>query len=239
MFDKSGNSTARHAAEALRIGREKVQEILERRKKMQENERLEKEVPGILLSDPEKFDILEKEMDQQYEIIINSPFYKNKLEEIKAEIYRATPHLKVKKLRSTAKLPTKAHDKDAGFDLYCDLTNPGQFKDVAVQINPGEITKVETGIAVFPGDKYFSKIEGRSGLGSKGIVILGGVIDNPYTGELIVLMSNISKIPQVFSNGAKIAQLCIYPLTGHVVEEVELLEETSRGEKGFGSSDNV
>lgn len=103
--------------------------------------------------------------------------------------------LEVKKLDEDAVVPKRAHFTDAGLDLFA-------LKDYSIA--PGDIVKCRTGIAVSPAncgpipDDYqeffttYCQVAEKSGLASKGIVVLGGVIDDEYTGEIIVLLANIT-----------------------------------------------
>lgn len=139
-----------------------------------------------------------------------------------------TDKLKVKKLTETAKLPTKAHPTDLGYDLYADET---------VLINKQFPTKIKTGIAVGFPSGWGGFIKDRSSMASKGFSVIGGVIDQAYIGELSVVMTHTNG--NVYINkGDKIAQLVPIPLTNWPIFEVENLEPTDRGEKGFGSSGN-
>jgi len=132
-----------------------------------------------------------------------------------------------------AKLPTKAHDNDTGWDVYCTeeaTLNPGESKVVPVGLQLAYIT---------PG--YWILIACRSGLGFKhNLTVHHGVIDEGYRGSLDVLVRNLDKTrPYTFRKGDKVAQLVIYPLIQSNVEWAEEVHETKRGEKGFGSSDEL
>ena len=142
------------------------------------------------------------------------------------------PVLRIKKNSDTAKLPTKAHITDLGYDLYAD-------EDHLV----GEcVTKIDTGISIgFPAG-WGGLIKDRSSMASKGFMTVGGVIDNAYIGPLSVLMKfrhpthpTLHPTFQI-KKGDKIAQLVLTPVTNFPIEEVYELESTDRGEKGFGSS---
>lgn len=140
-----------------------------------------------------------------------------------------TDKLKVKKLSETAKLPTKAHPTDLGYDIYADET---------VSLNPHFPTKIKTGIAVGFPEGWGGFIKDRSSMASKGFSVIGGVIDQAYIGELSVVMTHTNG--NMFINkGDKIAQLVPIPLTNWPIFEVEDLGQTDRGEKGFGSSGNT
>lgn len=135
--------------------------------------------------------------------------------------------LKVKTLSDAAKLPTKAHPSDAGFDLYALHT---------CFIGHAEIYKVSTGIAVEIPEGYCGLIFDRSSLGSNGIFRLAGVIDSSYRGEIMVCLSNISQEQYKIKSGDKVAQLLIMPVPDVEVTFVTELSQTQRGSGGFGST---
>ena len=141
--------------------------------------------------------------------------------------------LKVKKIKQDATIPTKAHENDAGFDLYA-LNTQGDNTDL-----PTPIRIINTGIAMEIPEGYFGLIKPRSGLSAKeGIDVLAGVVDSGYRGEIkVVLQSSNARGIRVIARGEKIAQIIILPLPQVKLEIVEELEESERGEKGFGSSD--
>jgi dUTP pyrophosphatase len=134
--------------------------------------------------------------------------------------------LKVKKLDRDAKLPERKRDGDAGLDLYC-------IEDF--EIEPNEIKIVRTGIAVEIPKGYFGMIKDRSGLASKGLHVLAGIIDENYRGEIKVVLINLGKEKLKFEKYSRIAQLLIIPYLKVEIKEDEL-SQTERGENGFGSS---
>jgi len=134
--------------------------------------------------------------------------------------------LKVKRLENYAKLPERKRDGDAGLDLYC-------IEDF--EIEPNEIKIVRTGIAVEIPKGYFGMIKDRSGLASKGLHVLAGIIDENYRGEIKVVLINLGKEKLKFEKYSRIAQLLIIPYLKVKIEESEL-SKTERGENGFGSS---
>jgi dUTP pyrophosphatase len=143
--------------------------------------------------------------------------------------------LKVKKLHPDAKLPTKAHASDAAFDLY--LYDEGYW-----QSHDG-VYILKTGIAVEIPEGYYGQIAGRSSLGKKGYVVLGGVVDSSYRGEVSVMLARMhepaspSTLPSfVFTPGDRIAQLLILPVPQVEVVEVDELSSSERGTGGFGST---
>lgn len=133
------------------------------------------------------------------------------------------------KLDPGAKLPFRAHPTDAGLDL---LTRE------AVTIWGGKSYSFDTGVHIEFPKGYYGKIESKSGLNvNQGIVSCGGVIDEGYTGSIKVKLYNMSDLSYHFEVGDKIAQLIIqqyYAEDGFVL--VEELDETERGDKGFGST---
>jgi len=137
--------------------------------------------------------------------------------------------LKVKKIHENAILPDYAHVGDVGMDLYS-VEN--------ITIPPLKRAMVHTGIKVVKMPKN-SKLMlcGKSGLASKnGIIIMGGVIDENYRGELIVIMFNANENPYNVEVGKKIAQGVISPVLYCDVVESDEEVKSERGEKRFGSS---
>lgn len=133
------------------------------------------------------------------------------------------------KLSNNSKIPTKAHETDAGFDLYC---------NEEVQIVSGERKLVGTGVAVAIPKNAVGLVCPRSGLAYKfGITITNapGIIDSGYRGELKVILHNTGSDNFVCEAGSRIAQLVVVPYLSHSIE-VSDLSESDRGTNGFGSS---
>ena len=161
--------------------------------------------------------------------------------------------IKAKRLSDTAKIPTYGREKAACCDLYCDLRvdkcidlNPANvdFKHMEysgdcfdrVHIAPHETIKLPTGWAFQPPEGYMLQILQRSGLASKGLIPLGGILDEDYTGEVIVIMLNTTDKYLSINNGDRIAQMAIRPYYQGEFEEVDELDETERGDGAFGST---
>lgn len=138
------------------------------------------------------------------------------------------------KLDAGAIMPTRAHETDAGLDLYSrvDLVIPPRT-DMVLENS----ATFDTGVhVVFPHHCY-GKIEGKSGLMvNYSVCSLGGVIDEGYTGPIKVKLFNNGLAPYAVHKGDKIAQLIIQPYVAPEIELVDELEQTDRGESGFGST---
>lgn len=141
--------------------------------------------------------------------------------------------LRVKRLEHGARLPLVAH---AGEDLGYDV-----FALESTVLEPRATVKVRTGIAVEARDPATGAALGllvrdRSSMAARGIATTGGVIDAGYRGEILILMTNLGNNAIEISAGDKIAQMIpVHVLTGPV-EDVDMLEDSSRAGKGFGSS---
>ena len=140
--------------------------------------------------------------------------------------------VKVKKLDERAILPTYGSPSAAGADLYALIDNE-------ITLEAGQTTLVHTGIAMEIPEGFVGLVYARSGIATKrGLAPANkvGVIDSDYRGEIMVALHNHSDKPQSIAVGERIAQLVIAPyLTANFVE-TENLEDTLRGEGGFGST---
>lgn len=139
--------------------------------------------------------------------------------------------LKISRLEQEATLPTRAHEGDAGLDLYaCE----------AAHIGPGERWSVGTGIAVEIPEGHAGLVLPRSGLARKhGVTLVNGpgLIDSGYRGEVRVLLLNTDPAETFrVESGDRIAQLVISAVALPEPVEAEALTESARGEGGFGSS---
>ena len=139
--------------------------------------------------------------------------------------------LRFVKLRGTAILPTRAHDSDAGLDLYA---------AESARIRPGGRVSVGTGLAVQIPEGLAGLVLPRSGLAIKhGIALVNspGLIDPGYRGEVKVLLLNTDRTTEVpIAVGDRIAQLLLTPVAYASPLEAEALDDTARGKAGFGSS---
>ena len=143
--------------------------------------------------------------------------------------------IKVKKLSSTAIVPTKSRKSNAGYDLYADEN---------FTLRPEETILISTGIALAIPDGYAGLIWDRSGLGSKGIHRHAGVVDSSYRGEVKVALSNSHSgegsdyldNTYFITKGDRIAQILFQKVPHFELVETEELDDTNRGSSGFGSS---
>jgi dUTP pyrophosphatase len=139
--------------------------------------------------------------------------------------------LAFRKLSDEARLPTRAHEGDAGLDLYA--VEPAT-------LGPGERTTVGTGVAVEIPAGHAGLVLPRSGLAARhGIALVNapGLIDPGYRGEIRVLLLNTDRTePFEIEPGDRIAQLLVTPFAEVEPVEARELAETVRGEGGFGSS---
>jgi dUTP diphosphatase len=139
--------------------------------------------------------------------------------------------LRVTRLCDDARLPTRAHEGDAGLDLHA---------AEAARLDPGERGMVPTGIAVEVPVGHAGLVLPRSGLAARhGIALVNapGLIDSGYRGELRILLLNTDR-ERAFeiAPGDRIAQLVLTPVATAVAVEIAELEASVRGEGGFGST---
>lgn len=129
-------------------------------------------------------------------------------------------------------LPTYATEKSAGMDLTAAL-------EEAVEIGPGDRALIPTGLSIALPEGYEAQIRPRSGLAIKhGITVLNspGTIDADYRGEIKVILINHGKEPFTIERGMRIAQMVVEKYETVNWDKVDSLDETARGEGGFGST---
>ena len=136
-------------------------------------------------------------------------------------------HMSVK-LDKGARMPTRAHFQDAGLDLY-------SREDAVILPHKGCV--FDTGVHIALPPQHYGKIESKSGLNvNHDIVSCGGVIDEGYTGSIKVKLYNLGDEGYMVHKGDKIAQMIITIYVAPPMKLVFDLEETERGDRGFGSS---
>ena len=143
-------------------------------------------------------------------------------------------NVRIKKVNENAKIPSYGTEFAAGADLYACI-------DEIVFINPGETKLIKTGVAMEIPTGYAGLIYARSGLASKkGLAPANkvGVVDSDYRGEIMVALHNHSNEVRCIEPFERIAQFVITPYLKALFNEVDELDDTIRGEKGFGSTGN-
>lgn len=134
--------------------------------------------------------------------------------------------------KSKHPLPQYATPLSAGLDLRANIDTP-------ITLNPLQRCLVPTGLYMALPAGYEAQVRPRSGLAiKKGVTVLNspGTIDADYRGEICVIMVNLSDTPFVIEDGERIAQMVIARHEQTEWEETDVLDETERGEGGFGHS---
>jgi dUTP pyrophosphatase len=135
--------------------------------------------------------------------------------------------LKIKRLDPTATLPTYAHAGDAGLDMYANET---------VTIEPGEIGKIRSGVSLEIPEGYVGLFWDKSGLSTKNkIKTVAGVIDCGFRGEIVLCVMNLGREPFTFHKGERVLQMLLQKFENIELVEGDMMSETERGEKAFGS----
>lgn len=143
-----------------------------------------------------------------------------------------TEKVEIKKLREGAKIPTYGTAYSAGADLYANI-------EEAIVINSNETKLIPTGISLKIPTGYVGLVYARSGLASKkGLAPANkvGVIDSDYRGEIFVALHNHSEEIRTIEKDERIAQLVIAPYLKAEFVKTDILDDTERGNGGFGST---
>ena len=133
----------------------------------------------------------------------------------------------VKLLKKTGRLPEKAHDSDAGYDL---------FAPEDVTLKPGELKQVPIGIAIQLPVGYWAVLRDKGSRALQGMHVTAGIIDQDYRGEVIAVIRNYSHKAVTIRAGEKVCQMILHQVYPAMVFEVDELNKTKRGEGGFGST---
>ncbi len=130
-------------------------------------------------------------------------------------------------LEPGAYMPTRAHATDAGLDLYAReaVTIPARGRAIA-----------DTGVRVAIPAGYVGMLKSKSGLNVKKNILGEGVIDAGYTGPIVVKLYNQGDEDVTIEAGMKLIQLVILPILTPELELVDSLDDTERGDAGFGST---
>lgn len=138
------------------------------------------------------------------------------------------PFMKVVRLDTNAIVPERAHMGDAGLDVF-------NCENVAILAQSDKV--IRTGISIAIPNGWVAVVKEKSGRATKNKLTVGAcVIDAGYRGEVLIHLFNNSDIPVTFNIGEKIAQLVVVPCWTGQPEEVNILEDTERGEGRFGST---
>ena len=133
-----------------------------------------------------------------------------------------------KKIHPGVKLPSYGHATDAGMDLYT-------LEEVIFQ--PGEYKLIPTGLAIDLPLGYAALFWDKSSIASqKSLKSLGGVIDSGYTGEMKIILINLSNEVQIIPKGAKFIQLLIQKVEHCNITFIDEIVDKDRQDKGFGST---
>ncbi len=138
----------------------------------------------------------------------------------------------IKRLSDNVLLPKYETEGSSGMDLAANI-------DHKIEIKPGKIALIPTGLAVSIPQNFEIQIRPRSGLAAKNqISVLNtpGTIDADYRGELKVILINLGTKNFIIDNGDRIAQMIVCPIVKAKIKEVKILENTRRGSGGFGST---
>ena len=133
-------------------------------------------------------------------------------------------------MNDNAKIATRASKRSADLDLYSSI-------DVCIEIdsiNTGK--KLNTGICVSLPENSYGSIRNKSSLAAKGLLTLGGVIDNDYTGEIIIIRTSLIEAIRI-KQGQKIAQFIVSHIMYPEIKLVKFLKSTERNDKGFAEMD--
>lgn len=130
-------------------------------------------------------------------------------------------------LDAGAKVPTRAHEADAGLDIYAATDGV---------VPSGGSCTFDTGVHAEIPSGYVGMLKSKSGLNCKHGLVSEGVIDAGYTGSIVVKLYNHGASPYTVKAGEKISQLVILPIITPEPEVVDSLADTERGTGGFGST---
>jgi dUTP pyrophosphatase len=126
-----------------------------------------------------------------------------------------------------AKMPSKAHVADAGFDLHTPCRVVVRKRDCSI---------IDTGVHFEIPSGYVGFLKSKSGLNVKMGIRGEGVIDSGYTGSVVAKLYNDSDAPVILEEGQKIIQIVFLPIPEVELVQVDRFEQTERGDNGFGSS---
>lgn len=135
--------------------------------------------------------------------------------------------LKIKRLDKELPMPKYAKEKDSGMDLMSTINHT---------LIPGEVKVIPTGISIELPDGYEAQIRSRSGLSIRDIYINNspGTVDNQFRGEVCAILKNDGNEILKINRGDRICQLAVCPVEHCIIQEVNELSDTERGDGAFG-----
>lgn len=140
--------------------------------------------------------------------------------------------IKISESAKDLQIPKYETEGSAGVDLRANIDEP-------ITLTKGERKLIPTGLYIALPEGYEAQIRPRSGLAIKhGITVLNtpGTIDSDYRGEVMIILINLSDTDFKIERGMRIAQMVFAPITIGKFKQVELLDDTARGSKGYGST---
>lgn len=147
---------------------------------------------------------------------------------IKVKAKRVECHVAIC-LSATAAVPVYQTAGAAGCDLNASNTEP-------LVLEPGDFKIIPTGVRMAIPEGFEGQVRPRSGLTSKGVVAMFGTVDSDYRGAVNVTLANLSRTPFTVEPGMRIAQMVFSPVTRAAFRVQDSLDETVRGDKGYGST---
>ena len=158
------------------------------------------------------------------------PEDQERIQQLHRQVFDETYKVEIEVLED-GKMPFKAHKTDAGFDLFA-------TDDVEIQLN--QVTKHPLNFKMKLPKGTYAQITSKSGLGSRGLLVYAGIIDEGYRGIPHVVCTKLNHVSGsiIIKKGSKLAQMIVHPYSPHYfMEQVEAIDTTSdRGEGGFGST---
>tara|TARA_Y100000310_G_C20666991_1_gene808109 strand:- start:1246 stop:1779 length:534 start_codon:yes stop_codon:yes gene_type:complete len=155
----------------------------------------------------------------------------NQSKQLSSTAKAKTITIKAERLSSTAKLPTKAYEGDAGFDLY---------SDQKIRVTGHTKQRISTGVRLAIPDDYCLVVKDRGSTPELGLTHAAGVIDQGFRGELFITLVNFTPWPVDLAVGDKLLQFLVLPVPRVKLVEVTETEtintNTERGEKKLASS---
>jgi len=177
-----------------------------------------KSVHDVVMSNVE-----EAMVDHYYKAIITTPL-----------------KIQVQKLDAAAKGISKKRKSDLGWDVYCVEDEEWNFDSIEgpprYTLKPNTSHTFKTGVPIAKDSDHGFLFRDRSSIGGKDITVLAGVIEGTYRGEWGIHLINLSDKSHTFFEGDRVAQAIVIKIIDAETEDVQVLPDSDRGDKGWGSS---